>query len=78
MATEYKLSYTGAQIDEKLGKIDNLSMSVNNLSEEIDELKEANIGAQKKITGTAGQFVVIGDDGNVTTRTFFNAEEVIF
>ena len=29
---------------------------------------------QNTITGTAGQFVVIGDDGNVTTKTIANAE----
>ena len=29
---------------------------------------------QSVITGTAGQFVVIGDDGNVTTKTIANAE----
>lgn len=33
---------------------------------------------QDKITGTAGQFVVIGSDGNVTTKTIANAEEVGF
>lgn len=33
---------------------------------------------QDKITGTAGQFVVIGDDGNVTTKTISNAEEATF
>lgn len=31
---------------------------------------------QNTITGTAGQFVVIGADGNLTTRTLANAEEV--
>lgn len=33
---------------------------------------------QSKITGTAGDFVVIGADGNVTTKTIDNAEEVSF
>lgn len=33
---------------------------------------------QRTITGTAGQFVVIGDDGNVTTRTIPYAEEASF
>lgn len=36
------------------------------------------IGAQAKITGIPGQFVVIGDDGNVTTKTVPNAEEASF
>ena len=33
---------------------------------------------QGKITGTAGQFVVIGNDGNVTTKTIPLAEEATF
>lgn len=33
---------------------------------------------QAKITGTAGQFVVIGSDGNVTTKTVPDAEEASF
>ena len=33
---------------------------------------------QNKITGTSGQFVVIGSDGNVTTKTVHNAEEASF
>lgn len=32
MATEFKLSYTAAEIDEKLGKIDTIEEQVNNLS----------------------------------------------
>lgn len=31
---------------------------------------------QRKLTGTAGQFVVIGDDGNPTTLTLTNVAEV--
>jgi hypothetical protein len=33
---------------------------------------------QSKITGTAGDFVVIGEDGNVTTKTIPYAEEATF
>ena len=33
---------------------------------------------QDKISGTPGNFVVIGDDGNVTTKTIINAEGVSF
>lgn len=33
---------------------------------------------QNEITGTAGQFVVIGDDGKVTTKTIPYAEEASF
>lgn len=38
----------------------------------IDETK------QDKITGTVGQFVIIGDDGNLTTKTIPSAEEATF
>jgi hypothetical protein len=33
-----------------------------------------NLGAQAKVTGTPGQFVVIGGDGNLTTLTILDAE----
>lgn len=35
MATEYKLSYTASEIDEKLGKIDENTTNISKLSEEI-------------------------------------------
>lgn len=41
-------------------------------------INAAIINKQEKITGTAGQFVIIGDDGNVTTITLPNAEEASF
>ncbi len=37
-----------------------------------------NLGAQAAITGTAGQFVVIGTDGKVTTKTIDSAEGASF
>lgn len=33
---------------------------------------------QNVITGEPGQFVVIGEDGLITTETFLIAEEVVF
>lgn len=39
---------------------------------------EGSVKLQKSITGTPGQFVVIGDDGNVTTKTIGIAEEASF
>jgi hypothetical protein len=33
---------------------------------------------QDKITGNVGDFVVIGEDGNVTTKSISRAEEVEF
>lgn len=37
MATEYKLSYTAAEIDEKLGKVDENTANISQLSKEIAE-----------------------------------------
>lgn len=41
MATEYKLSYTASEIDEKLGKIDKNTANISKLSEDIAEIKES-------------------------------------
>lgn len=38
MATEYKLSYTAPEIDEKLGKVDKNETDISKLSEEINKL----------------------------------------
>ena len=59
-------------------------VSLNRLSVFLDNLKDTFVtqkdieSKQDVITGTAGQFVVIGDDGNVTTKTYLNAEDVKF
>ena len=39
---------------------------------------DGSVKLQRAITGTAGDFVVIGSDGNVTTKTVPNAEEASF
>ena len=44
MATEYKLSYTGAQIDEKLGKVDELSEAIIDCDTNISILNDKVIG----------------------------------
>lgn len=44
MATEYKLSYTASEIDEKLGKIDENTTNISKLSEDIADLKENGTG----------------------------------
>lgn len=49
-----------------------------NIINAIDETKANKNDTQKKITGTPGQFVIIGDDGNITTKTIVNAEEASF
>ena len=46
MATEYKLKYTGSEIDEKLDKIDNAVLCIpQELTEEQKAHIRANIGA---------------------------------
>lgn len=42
------------------------------------ELNEATVTCQNKITGTYGDFVVIGADGSPTTKALIVAEEVYF
>lgn len=44
----------------------------------LDALETVANGKQDKITGTAGQFVVIGSNGNITTKTIAYAEEASF
>lgn len=59
-------------------------VSLNRLSFFFDNLKSIFVTKtdietkQDIITGTAGQFVVIGDDGNIATKTILNAEDVMF
>ena len=52
MTTEYKLSYTATEIDERLGKIDNLVASVNGITP--DENGNVNIS----VTAPDGSIVV--------------------
>lgn len=64
---------TQAQYDRELaaGNIDENAFYITpgTSSEQVDE-------KQSKITGTPGQFVVIGNDGNVTTVSLTNVAEV--
>ena len=64
---------TQAQYDRELaaGNIDENAFYItpDASSEQVDE-------KQSKITGTPGQFVVIGNDGNVTTVSLTNVAEV--
>lgn len=54
MATEYKLSYTASEIDEKLGKIDENTTNISKLSEDIADLKK-----EVESTGSAERTVVL-------------------
>ena len=68
---EYKLSLTASEIDNRLKKVGQLSDDVGGLQNLINN-------KQDKINGNAGDFVVIGEDGNVTTKTIAYAEGVSF
>lgn len=59
--------------DYKLSSIKQISYAFKSIDE-----KFIPDSIQRTITGTSGDFVVIGDDGNVTTKTVPNAEEVAF
>ena len=64
-----------------IGDVEELTLSIEEKAtmEQVNEAIAAEmVGTQPKITGTAGQFVVIGEDGNVTTKTITNAEEASF
>lgn len=58
MATEFKLSYTANQINQKLGQIDNLSAQIEQLS---SEKVDKNQGV-----ANVGKILVVGADGNFT------------
>ena len=80
---EYYSKHTGQEIDDAvdaMSEAENKYVSVDEqtFSDEQKAKARENIGAQDKITGTEGQFVVIGSDGNVTTKTIPSAEGVSF
>ena len=62
MATEYKLSYTASEIDERLGKVDEIdSLKQNLFSGDYNDLKNApNI-----IENGDGELFIAGQNGNV-------------
>ena len=58
---------SSAQVDTKIAELTEA------VSEELIELDNAK---QEKLTGTPGDFVVIGSDGKPTTMTLTNVSEV--
>lgn len=71
MATEYRLSFTGAQIDEKLGAMITGAEADSKIARhDTDAIAHPDIRTaiedkQDKITGTQGQFVCMGADGEL-------------
>lgn len=77
MATEYKLPYTGAQIAQKLGKVDTLETQISQLSSEIGDLDVPQITqsagestslvmSQKAVTDLVSE--ALNSSGGVTTE----------
>ena len=57
MATEFQLSYTANQIDQKLGQIDNLQASVNQLSSEKVDRTEVTTMVETEVEDEKGNIV---------------------
>ena len=73
MATEYKLSYTASEIDEKLGKVDEHETSISQLSEEIVNLKQTTPSGESALTiaqvdALDGMFKKCAFTGDVTAE----------
>lgn len=78
MATEYKLSYTGKEIDDKLKKIDSLEETTNKMTFINENSTDTQYPSAKAVydyatakyygTKNAKARLVVGDDGYVTTE----------
>lgn len=55
MATEYKLPYTGSEVAEKLGKVDELEKGINQLSSE--KVSKNNVDLRLHIDGLFHIFI---------------------
>lgn len=77
MATEYKLSYTGAEINEKLGKVDELSEAISDQNKA--EQNTATLG--EELVTESGWTLGTGWSGNLTdgfTHASGNTEPLTF
>lgn len=77
MATEYKLSYTAKEIDERLGRIDSFESMVNNA---VGDMSTTKVSLPTKSSfpdyGDIGQFAVSDGNGGITWQTIILGEEV--
>ena len=63
---------------DTLDTLEELATAFKENEEVVTVLNNAIVTKQDKITGTQGQFVVIGTDGNLTAITITQAEEMSF
>ena len=56
---EYKLSYTGSEIDAKLGKIDNLEGEVGELSEAIESRATPIVSLHQVVSQYTASFMIL-------------------
>lgn len=79
----YLVKATNSEIDARVGDYKpivpaNLEHAVKSVGDGYYATEEQVSTKQNTITGSAGQFVIIGSDGNVTTKTISIAEEATF
>ena len=65
MATEYKLSYTASEIDEKLGKVDEHETSISQLSEEIGNTGKP---TDEQVSAAVSDWLEANPDATITVQ----------
>lgn len=77
MATEYKLKYTGQEIDNKLDQVGTNMESISRLSEEIDALKGKESGQPtpvsliSEMTDTTKIYLYVGSEDGYINGNFY-------
>lgn len=77
MATEYKLSYTASEIDEKLGKVDENATNISQLSETVNDLNKKGGGQPtpvtlaSEMTDTTKLYLYVGSEDGYSNGHFY-------